>query len=80
MEELQGMSSEKLNAVVDEATRDSLLDKIRRISFMNGNNDVSLINITHWFWFDLILIENFILILNCNQFLKNNPLPIKIVC
>lgn len=44
MEELAGMSSEKLNAVVDDVTRDSLLDKIRRISFMNGNNDVSKIS------------------------------------
>jgi hypothetical protein len=43
MEELAEMSSEKLNAVVDDATRDSILDKIRRISFMNGNNEVNKI-------------------------------------
>jgi hypothetical protein len=40
MEELAGMSSEKLNSVVDEVTRDSILDRIRRLSLMNGNNEV----------------------------------------
>ncbi|XP_059488873.1 uncharacterized protein LOC132204399 [Neocloeon triangulifer] len=42
IEELAGMSSEKINAVVNEATRDSsFLDRIRRLSFMNGHNDMT---------------------------------------
>ncbi|CAB3367752.1 Hypothetical predicted protein [Cloeon dipterum] len=42
IEELRGMSTDKLNAVVNEATRDStFFDRIRRISFMNGHHDVN---------------------------------------
>jgi hypothetical protein len=46
MHELAELSNEKLATVRDD-TRESILDKFRRISFMNGNNDVRKLFFTY---------------------------------